>query len=377
MRRRPNSSRYTYCCNNVALRPPNSGGLPGSSHPLSNSSRCQRRGHSRNCELETARSTASASGGWCASRKATNSARNASTSASNVSCTALPRKTVSGFSETARPALAIPLPYTRAREYYSRSEKVTISDTAVLRGSSAAMSRRSPVESNHVLPPRQSSDPPVTSPNEEPAWKQRAVERSIKTAKLRAAQRVQRFLDAAQAIIIEKGTTDFTVQEVVDRSRQSLRSFYLQFDGKHELLLALFEDALSRSADQIRAATANHADPIERLRVAVELLYEASRPDPTANMPLFTDFAPRLLVSHPAEVKVATAPLLVLLTELMEAPGDAGQLPWGINPRRMAAMTMQTVMFIAQSSGGSDDATIHPITTDEVWDFCSRGFVGD
>ena len=40
----------------------------------------------------------------------------------------------------------------------------------------------------------------MTSPSEEPAWKQRAVERSIKTAKLRAAQRVQRFLDAAQAM---------------------------------------------------------------------------------------------------------------------------------------------------------------------------------
>ncbi len=120
------------------------------------------------------------------------------------------------------------------------------------------MARRSPVQSVHVVTNRQASEPPVTSPSEEPAWKQRAVERSIKTAKLRAAQRVQRFLDAAQAIIIEKGSTDFTVQEVVDRSRQSLRSFYLQFDGKHELLLALFEDALSRSADQIRAATASH-----------------------------------------------------------------------------------------------------------------------
>src|SRR5437764_7939306 len=122
----------------------------------------------------------------------------------------------------------------------------------------------------------------MTTHSEEPAWKQRAVERSIKTAKLRAAQRVQRFLDAAQAIITEKGTTDFTVQEVVDRSKQSLRSFYLQFDGKHELLLALFEDALSRSTDQIRAAAAGQTDPVEQLRVAVELLYELSRPDPTA-----------------------------------------------------------------------------------------------
>src|SRR5690349_17540827 len=81
------------------------------------------------------------------------------------------------------------------------------------------MARRSPVQSVHVLPNRNASEQPVTSPSEEPAWKQRAVERSIKTAKLRAAQRVQRFLDAAQAIIIEKGSTDFTVQEVVDRSR--------------------------------------------------------------------------------------------------------------------------------------------------------------
>ena len=235
------------------------------------------------------------------------------------------------------------------------------------------MPRRSPVHFIHVLPDRPGSEAPVTSPSEEPAWKQRAVERSIKTAKLRAAQRVQRFLDAAQAIIIEKGSTDFTVQEVVDRSRQSLRSFYLQFDGKHELLLALFEDALSRSADQIRAATASQADPLERLRVAIQLLFESSRPDPTAKRPLFTDFAPRLLVSHPSEVKIAHAPLVALLTELMEEASEAGVLRDGINPKRMAAMTMQTVMFVAQSSG-SDDATIKPISAEEVWEFCAHGF---
>jgi AcrR family transcriptional regulator len=235
------------------------------------------------------------------------------------------------------------------------------------------MARRSPVQSVHVLPNRPASEPPVTSPSEEPAWKQRAVERSIKTAKLRAAQRVQRFLDAAQAIIIEKGSTDFTVQEVVDRSRQSLRSFYLQFDGKHELLLALFEDALSRSADQIRAATSSQKDPLEKLKVAIELLFESSRPDPTAKRPLFTDFAPRLLVSHPAEVKIAYTPLLVLLSELIEEAAEAGTLRAGINAKRMAAMTMQTVTFVAQSGGGTDDATTHPISADEVWDFCAHG----
>jgi len=218
------------------------------------------------------------------------------------------------------------------------------------------------------------TEPLVSAPSEEPAWKQRAVERSTKAAKRRAEQRVERFLDAAQAIMTEKGTTDFTVQEVVDRSRQSLRSFYQHFDGKHELLLALFEDALSRSADQIRAAANGQSDPLDRLKVAVQLLFELSRPDPTAHRPLFTDFAPLLLVSHPAEVKVAHTALLALLTELMTEVEAADQLRPGIKPRRVAALTMQTVMFIAQSSGAPDDETTHPITSDEVWDFCAKGF---
>lgn len=214
----------------------------------------------------------------------------------------------------------------------------------------------------------------MSLPSEEPAWKQRAVERSTQAAKRRAEQRVERFLGAAQAIMTEKNTTDFTVQEVVDRSRQSLRSFYQHFDGKHELLLALFEDAMSRSAEQIRAAASGQSDPLDRLKVAVQLLFELSRPDPTAQRPLFTDFAPQLLVSHPAEVKIAHAPLLALFAELLTEAEAAGQLRSGIRPRRVAALTMQTVMFNAQSSGASSDEIAHPITADEVWDFCARGF---
>ncbi|KQY37176.1 TetR family transcriptional regulator [Nocardia sp. Root136] len=214
----------------------------------------------------------------------------------------------------------------------------------------------------------------VTSVSEEPAWKQRAVERSIRGAKLRAEQRVQKFLDAAQAIITEKGTTDFTVQEVVDRSRQSLRSFYLQFDGKHELLLALFEDALNRTADQLAAAAEGKTEPLDRLRVTVELLFELCRPDPVAQRPLFTDFAPQLLVSHPTQVKIAHAPLLSLFTDLMEQAKEAGALRDDLNPRRMAAVVMQTVMFTAQSAGGTDEDSAHPITAGEVWDFCAFGF---
>nr|WP_322769027.1 hypothetical protein [Frankia sp. Cr1] len=89
---------------------------------------------------------------------------------------------------------------------------------------------------------------------------------------------------------------------------------------------------------------------------------------------MFTDFAPQLLTSYPAEVKVAHAPLLALFTEMMSQAEAAGHLRSGLKPRRAAALTMETVMFVAQSSGVADDENPHPITADEVWDFCAAGF---
>jgi len=213
----------------------------------------------------------------------------------------------------------------------------------------------------------------VTSVSEEPAWRQRAVERSTHAAKLRAEQRVQRFLDSAQELIAEKGTTDFTVQEVVDRSKQSLRSFYQHFDGKHELLLALFEDALFKSAAEIREVIAAESDPLKRLRTAVEVLYRNSHPHSGAQQPLFSDFALQLLVRHPAEVAAANQPLLTVFTELIEQAAEAGAVPRG-RPRRRAALVTQTVMFaafVAQVGAAEGPAT--PITAEEVWRFCLGG----
>ena len=213
----------------------------------------------------------------------------------------------------------------------------------------------------------------------EPTWKQRAVERSTRATKQRAEQRVRRFLDAAQELMADKDTTDFTVQEVVDRSGQSLRSFYQHFDGKHELLLVLFEDALSRTGDALRTATSGPAAaeaPVVRLEVATRLLFTMCRPGPGDLHPLFSEFAPQLLLTHPDEIRLAHAPVLGILAELMEGVDTAGGLRSGMRPRRAAAMLMQTTMFLSQSATGvnPDGPASQPLTADEVWAFCSGGF---
>src|SRR6202008_5125921 len=104
--------------------------------------------------------------------------------------------------------------------------------------------------------------------------RERSVARSLNAARFRAEQRVQRFLDAAFELIDEKGSTEFTIQEVVDRSKQSLRGFYQYFDGKNELLLALFEEAVGESVEDLRTVVERESDPLERLHAFVIRLHE-------------------------------------------------------------------------------------------------------
>src|SRR5437899_12209048 len=73
-------------------------------------------------------------------------------------------------------------------------------------------------------------------------WQQRVLDRSLVDARRRALNKSNGFVRAAMKLLQESGGLQFTVQDVVDRSKLSLRSFYQTFASKDELLLALFEE---------------------------------------------------------------------------------------------------------------------------------------
>ena len=81
--------------------------------------------------------------------------------------------------------------------------------------------------------------------------RERAVSRTVDPARERAELRVQAFLDAARDLMSSADGKDFTLQMVVERSGHSLRSFYQHFAGKHELLLAVFEESLQATGEQL------------------------------------------------------------------------------------------------------------------------------
>src|SRR5262245_18442938 len=111
-----------------------------------------------------------------------------------------------------------------------------------------------------------------------PGRRRRAVSKSLSAARTRAEQRIQRLLDAAFEVIDEKGTTEFTIQDVVDRSKQSLGGFYQYFEGKDELLFALLEETIRESLEDLRSAVESDAGALDRLRALTIRLYEWCEP---------------------------------------------------------------------------------------------------
>jgi AcrR family transcriptional regulator len=214
----------------------------------------------------------------------------------------------------------------------------------------------------------------------EPAWRQRAVSRSLTAARTRAEERVQRFLDAAFELIDEKGSTEFTIQEVIDRSEQSLRAFYQHFNGKDELLLALFEETVQEAVDDIRRSVDTETAPLERLHVFVLSLhawcdpYERPRKRGSHTRLPIMDFMLRLAADHPDRVKAGVAPVSMLLLELLDdaVAARAIKVP---DTRHAAALIQQTVF----SSWLGDRLVLNPLaqpSAEETWAFCLHGLSG-
>jgi AcrR family transcriptional regulator len=214
----------------------------------------------------------------------------------------------------------------------------------------------------------------------DPAWRQRAVSRSLSGARARAEQRVQRFLDAALELIDAKGSTEFTIQEVVDRSKQSLRGFYQYFDGKDDLLFALLEETIRESIEDIRAVVESESEPIERLRAFTIRLHEWCEPvekprkRKAHNRLPISEFSLQLAVKDPERVAAVMAPISRILIELLDAAVEAAAVK-STDTRRTAVIVQQTVMYGWLMNRLVPNPQMR-VTADETWDFCLHGLRG-
>jgi len=211
-------------------------------------------------------------------------------------------------------------------------------------------------------------------------WRQRAVSKSLSAARTRAEKRVQGILDAAFALIDERGTTEFTIQEVVDRSKQSLRGFYQYFEGKDELLFALLEESIRESVEDLRAAVESESKPLERLRAFTICLHQWCEPLGTRrkrgahNRIPISEFSLLLALKDPERLAAVMAPIPQMLVELLKAAAATGPLRVA-DPRKAAMLIQQAVMYgflmnrFVQNPQGR-------VTAEDAWEFCLNGLGG-
>jgi AcrR family transcriptional regulator len=181
------------------------------------------------------------------------------------------------------------------------------------------------------------------------------------------------FMRSALAILGETGRADFTVLEVVERSKTSLRAFYQHFATKDDLLLALIDKIMTESCDRWRAEVVG-LPSTGALRLVLEHVGDpaSSTTQDSINRGL-TFYNDHLMQSRPAEFARVLRPLHSLVSEILARGVEAGEFRGDIDVEATAAIVMQTGLGAMRLRTLSAEVTGSQVGSAEIHEFCIRG----
>ena len=142
------------------------------------------------------------------------------------------------------------------------------------------------------------------------AWQLRALDRSLGAARARSVARLAEFVQAARELTAETASSTFTVQQVVERAGQSLKSFYRLFAGKDDLLLALIEEDCAVGALFLTELVGRHELPHEQVRAWIEGILELMAAGEPTYVAVLVREHRRLSEARPGQIEAAVQPLL-------------------------------------------------------------------
>lgn len=204
-----------------------------------------------------------------------------------------------------------------------------------------------------------------------------AVAQSLDAARRKAESRTDRFMKSALEILGETGRTDFTVLEVVDRSKTSLRAFYQLFATKDELLLALIDKIMAESTQRWRDET-TALPGTKALRVLVDRIcapaHSTTQDSINRGLTFYND---HLAESLPREYARVLSPLHELIGEILGRGIAEGTFRSDLDVEASAALIMQTVLGAMRLRMLGAELNGVPIDGGHIYEFCVRGLQSD
>lgn len=212
----------------------------------------------------------------------------------------------------------------------------------------------------------------ILDEDEVPEWKRQSVDRSLKAARQRAQARTDRFVDATIELMGEKGSIDFTVQDVVDRARMSIRTFYKFFASKDELLSAVYQTIVAKEVTpRLRKRCEQEADPLLRIHAYIDGLYELTS-DASPVQRALTAYHNRLAETRPSDLDSAFRPQVDLVVELISGAVDGGRLRPTLEIEKLANVLHQAILAIVHTRTLGTGTPV-PISAEDLWLFCAHG----
>jgi AcrR family transcriptional regulator len=174
----------------------------------------------------------------------------------------------------------------------------------------------------------------------------------------------------------ERGDVDFTVQDIVDRARMSIRTFYNFFASKEDVLVAVHETILANEVvPRLRKRCNGESDPILKIKVYIEGIFAlTSKPGPTSRA--LTTFRNRLAETRPDDLDRAFMPQIELVQELVKGVADAGRLKGQLSADKAAYLIHHTVLAAVHDRILTPSHDIG-VTSDDLWVFCCTGIGAD
>ncbi len=213
-------------------------------------------------------------------------------------------------------------------------------------------------------------------------WEERSVGRALEVVgRDQILERSRKIVDAAYELLDEEGLEGLTIRAVLNRTGLSRRAFYERFEGKDDLVLAVFEQTIRAAADRFSEQIGTLDDPLEKLKLLVtfivrgrSLLMEGGHSG-RRGAALSREHL-RLAEARPSDLQAALAPLIDVITQAL-ADGMAVGVIRPADPRRLAKLVYNLVSttvhteLLAEEAAGIDVVPSAQLAA-EVWEFCRR-----
>jgi len=204
------------------------------------------------------------------------------------------------------------------------------------------------------------------------AWRDRAVDdaASVRRSREKVIGKAERIVAACRELYYDTGGQDFTIQELSAKAGIALQTFYRYFPSKDQLLLAVLEDVVRDSYEEMAATARRARTPLRRIEIMVTTPLMTTGPDLPVYSRLLVSEHLRLEREHPREIEEISATFLDALIEFIEEAVAAGDLPARPQIRRDARLIQLIIMTSFHRVALGLEQEDRNVVASHVWQFC-------